>query len=333
MTAKPKVVIIGTGGTIAGRAASATDLAYDAAQLSVDELLVAIPGLKDIADISATNLFALNSKDMGPGEWLQLARRIETCAEDQDTTGVVVTHGTDTLEEAALFLELTLRTQKPVVITGSMRAATALSADGPANLYHAVQVSASSQAIGRGVLVVLNGEIFSGIRVIKGHSIATNAFSASAGGLIGNAYSGHTFFFVPPGFSPLHGAFHRVLQNDQALPQVGVHYITAGGNEQALVSLEAAGCQGLVLAAFGSGEIPEALVPGAQAIAERGTPIVVSSRVNHAVVLPETMTLNEGGNVVASRHFNPQKSAILLTLTLATGSDPRDVFARADIAE
>ena len=149
MTAKPKVVIIGTGGTIAGRAASATDLAYDAAQLSVDELLVAIPGLKDIADISATNLFALNSKDMGPGEWLQLARRIETCAEDQDTAGVVVTHGTDTLEEAALFLELTLRTQKPVVVTGSMRAATALSADGPANLYQAVQVSASSQAIGR----------------------------------------------------------------------------------------------------------------------------------------------------------------------------------------
>ena len=112
-----------------------------------------------------------------------------------------------------------------------------------------------------------------------------------------------------------------------------MHYITAGGNEQALVLLEAAGCQGLVLAAFGSGEIPEALVPGAQAIAERGIPIVVSSRVNHAVVLPETMTLNEEGNVVASRHFNPQKSAILLTLTLATGSDPRDVFARADIAE
>ena len=194
MKAKPKINIIGTGGTIAGRSASATDLAYDAAELSVDELLEDIPGLKDIADISATNLFALNSKDMGPGEWLKLARRVESCAEDQDTAGVVVTHGTDTLEEAALFLELTLRTQKPVVITGSMRAATALSADGPANLYQAVQVSASSQAAGRGVLVVLNGEIFSGTRVIKGHSIATDAFSASAGGLIGNAYSGHTFF-------------------------------------------------------------------------------------------------------------------------------------------
>ena len=333
MTAKPKVVIIGTGGTIAGRAASATDLAYDAAQLSVDELLEDIPGLKDIADISATNLFALNSKDMGPGEWLKLARRVETCAEDQDTAGVVVTHGTDTLEEAALFLELTLRTQKPVVITGSMRAATALSADGPANLYQAVQVSASSQAAGRGVLVVLNGEIFSGARVIKGHSIATDAFSASAGGLIGNAYSGHTFFFVSPGFPPLHGAFHRVLQNDQVLPQVGVHFVTAGDDEQALVSLEAAGYQGLVLAAFGSGEIPEALVPGAKAIAERGMPIVVSSRVNHTVVLPETMTLKEGGHVVASRHLNPQKSAVLLALALATGSDPIDVFTRADIAE
>ena len=270
MTAKPKVVIIGTGGTIAGRAASATDLAYDAAQLSVDELLEAIPGLKDIADISATNLFSLNSKDMGPGEWLQLARRIETCTENQDTAGVVVTHGTDTLEEAALFLELTLRTEKPVVVTGSMRAATALSADGPANLYQAVQVSASNQAVGRGTLVVLNGEIFSGSRVIKGHSIATDAFSASAGGVIGSAYSGHTFFFVPPGFSPLHGAFHKVLQNEQALPQVGVHYITAGGNELALNSLEAAGCQGLVLAAFGSGEIPACLLYTSPSPRDRG---------------------------------------------------------------
>ena len=128
-------------------------------------------------------------------------------------------------------------------------------------------------------------------------------------------------------------SFHKVLQNEQALPQVGVHYITAGGNDKALVSLEAAGCQGLVLAAFGSGEIPETLVPGARAISDRGIPIVVSSRVNHAVVLPETMTLNEGGNVLASRHFNPQKSAVLLALALATGSDPSEVFARGDIAE
>ena len=182
MTAKPKVVIIGTGGTIAGRAASATDLAYDAAQLSVDELLEAIPGLKDIADISATNLFALNSKDMGPGEWLKLAQRIESCVENQDTAGVVVTHGTDTLEEAALFLELTLRTQKPVVVTGSMRASTAFSADGPANLYQAVQVSASNQAVGRGVLVVLNGEIFSGSRVIKGCLLYTSPSPRARGG-------------------------------------------------------------------------------------------------------------------------------------------------------
>ena len=105
-----------------------------------------------------------------------------------------------------------------------------------------------------------------------------------------------------------------------------------GGTDKSLVSLEAAGCQGLVLAAFGSGEIPEALVPGARAISDRGIPIVVSSRVKHAVVLPETMTLNEGGNVLASRHFNPQKSAVLLALALATGSDPSEVFERADIA-
>ena len=332
MTAKPKVIIIGTGGTIAGRSVAATDLSYNAAELSIDELLLAVPGLNILADISATNLFALNSKDMGPIEWLKLALTIQAYAEDPSVSGIVVTHGTDTLEETALFLELTLKTQKPVVITGSMRPSTALSADGPANLYQAVQVSAAPCSKGRGVLVVFNGEIFSGFRTVKGHSINTSAFAITAlgGGLIGSVYSGHTFFFIPKGFSSHRGAFHEVLKNSIRLPHVGVHYVTAGGNDSALVALETDDHSGLVLAALGGGEIPETLVPKLLTLATQGLPIIVSSRVPNVVVLPETMTLKEGKNVVASRHLNPQKSAILLALVLATGKSPADVFSHLD---
>ena len=159
MKRKPRVVVIGTGGTIAGYSDSSTNLSYDAAQLSVDDLLHSIPQLADLADISTQNIFSLNSKDMGPSQWLDLARCVQACVNDSDVDGVVVTHGTDTLEEAALFLESTISSRKPVVLTGSMRASTALSADGPSNLYQAIQVSVSVRARDRGVLVVFNGEI------------------------------------------------------------------------------------------------------------------------------------------------------------------------------
>ena len=161
MPSEPKVVIVGTGGTIAGRADSATNLAYTAGQLSVADLLEVIPDLANVAQISGQNLFSLNSKDMGPAQWQLLARTISEEASRKDVAGVVVTHGTDTLEEAALFLHLTLSIDKPIVLTGSMRPATALSPDGPANLFHAVQVCASANASGRGVMGVMNGEICS----------------------------------------------------------------------------------------------------------------------------------------------------------------------------
>ena len=330
MTSKPQVMIIGTGGTIAGQAGSATDLAYDAATLSVDDLLRAIPSLNDIADISSTNLFSLNSKDIGPREWLELARCVENHLKDENVSGVVVTHGTDTLEEAALFLDLTLSSQKPVVMTGSMRAATALGADGSANLYQAVQVTVSENASGRGVLVVMNGEIFSGSRIIKGHSLATNAFSGTVG-LVGSAYNRHTYFFVPSGASPLSGRFRGLLKTHQGLPDIAVFYVVAGGQEPICTFFETVDCPGLVVAGFGSGEIPRGLIPRLNVIAKRGTPIVVSSRVNYPVVLPETMTLEEKNNIVASRHFNPQKSAVLLSLCLAAGVTPLDVFASAEL--
>tara|TARA_Y100000588_G_scaffold375008_1_gene450853 strand:- start:323 stop:1336 length:1014 start_codon:yes stop_codon:yes gene_type:complete len=332
---KKKIVIIGTGGTIAGRANTNSDLAYNAAELNVDELALSVPGLDELADIVLCDLFSLNSKDMSPIEWLKLALTVKEYADDPNISGIVVTHGTDTLEEAALFLELTLNTKKPVVMTGSMRASTALSADGPSNIYQAVQVSTEASASERGVLVVFNGEIYAGWRITKAHSLNTGAFGSviSPGYLIGTVYTGHTSFFVPKGFVWHRGFFSTVLTNSLKLPDVAIHYVTAGGSANILSEFQANSFNGLVVAAFGSGEIPEILIPKLIQLATQGIPIVVSSRVQSVVVLPETMTLKESETIIASRHFNPQKSALLLSLILATENSPADIFFRIDLME
>ena len=326
MTAPPKIVIIGTGGTIAGRSSSATGLAYEAAKLSVEDLLEAVPGLENVAQISAQSLFSLNSKDMGPAEWQQLAGRTSEVLRDPGISGAVITHGTDTLEEAALFLHLTVRSDKPVVLTGSMRPATALSADGPANLYQAVQVCASIKAAGRGVMVVMNGEICPALHVVKRHSIATSAFMAYPGGSLGTVYPGRTFFFSPPGLPAMSGEFEELIRPETDIPEVTVHYPVAGGDPHSLAGSITADCRGLVIAAFGCGEIPDLLVPVIEQTAARGICVVVSSRVAGVAVMPETMTLREADNVLPSGHLNPQKSALLLALGLAAGHNPRDVF-------
>ncbi|GIT54361.1 MAG: L-asparaginase 2 [Pseudomonadota bacterium] len=326
MTATPNIVIIGTGGTIAGQARSATDLAYEAAKLSVEDLLEAVPGLENVAQISAQSLFSLNSKDMGPAEWQRLAGRTSEVLRDPGISGVVITHGTDTLEEAALFLHLTVRSDKPVVLTGSMRPATALSADGPANLYQAVQVCASQEAVGRGVMVVMNGEIWPARHVVKRHSIATSSFAAYPGGALGSVYPGHTFFASPPGLPQMSGEFEELTRLEMEIPEVAVHYPVASGDPRSLAGSITADCRGLVIAAYGCGEIPELLLPVIEQTAARGICVVVSSRIAGVAVMPETMTLQEADNVIASGHLNPQKSALLLALGLAAGLRPRNVF-------
>ena len=159
MSAQAHIRIIATGGTIAGRGDSPTKAAYTSAQVSADELVLAVPGLDEVAEISTETLFSLDSKEMGFSHWRSLAALIDQRLANANCDGVVVTHGTDTLEEAAWFLDLVGRWHKPVILVGSMRAGTALSADGPSNLYQAVSVCADPAAAGRGVMVVMAADI------------------------------------------------------------------------------------------------------------------------------------------------------------------------------
>src|SRR5512137_1538038 len=164
--AKPKIMILATGGTIAGAQASTAEAGYKSGSFSVDDLIKAVPQLKDIADISGEQVANIGSQTMNHEVWLKLAKRVNEVLKG-DTDGIVITHGTDTMEETAYFLGLVVKSDKPVVLVGSMRPATAISADGPANLYNAVALAANPKARGRGVLVVINDKIHAARNVTK----------------------------------------------------------------------------------------------------------------------------------------------------------------------
>lgn len=166
----PHVLLLATGGTIAGAADSRGSGAYNSGAISAQQMVSSVAGLGDLAIISAEQVASIGSQDMSDDIWFKLAKRIQQAVNDPQTNSVVITHGTDTMEETAFFLSLVLKTEKPVVLVGSMRPSTALGADGPANIYEAVQVAVDEQSKGRGVLVVMNDQIDSARGVTKTHS-------------------------------------------------------------------------------------------------------------------------------------------------------------------
>ena len=182
---KPKIVILATGGTIAGAAPSQTDAGYKSGAVGVDILIQAVPQLKEIAEVTGEQIASIGSQDMNDEVWLKLAKRVNELLATPGVDGVAITHGTDTLEETSYFLNLVVKSDKPVVMTGSMRPSTAMSADGPLNIYNAVAVAADPTSRGRGVLVVVDDDIHSGHDIIKTHTTDVATFSSGEAGLVG----------------------------------------------------------------------------------------------------------------------------------------------------
>ena len=196
--AKPNVVILATGGTIAGAGASAINSAtYAAAKVGVEKLIAGLPELAAVANVKGEQVFQVASESLTNDNLLTLAKRVSALSKQADVDGIVITHGTDTLEETAYFLTLTVRTNKPIVVVGSMRPGTALSADGALNLYSAVNVAGSKDAMGKGVLVTMNDNIDSGRDVSKSINIKTSAFSSQWGPL-GMVVEGKNYWFRAP---------------------------------------------------------------------------------------------------------------------------------------
>jgi len=316
MNSKPTIYIIGTGGTIAGEGSNATTASYKSGQIDTKKLVNAIPSLGKKANIRTETLFSTGSENLGPENWKILALRIEELSDDPKINAFIVTHGTDTLEEAAFFLDLVLKPKKPIVLTGAMRSSTALSADGPANIFQASLAAISPKLKNQGVLIVMNSLIIQGRQAIKTDSLSLEAFSSYPGGSIGKIVGEEVFIFGIPRPSPIMGRFNSHLLNEIKLPFVEIIFLYGGYSENQIKTLGNNDSKGIVVAAFGAGTIPNNLAKIISEKAKKGCLFIISSRVSRVTVLPETMTSMDNNNILPAGILNPQKSAILLSLGL-----------------
>src|SRR5512144_1729314 len=195
----PNIVVLATGGTIAGAAATDVQAGYTSGQVGVEQLRAAVPQAKKLANLRGEQLVKIGSQDMNDAVWLKLAKRVNELLKAEDIAGVVITHGTDTMEETAYFLDLVVKSDKPVVLVGSMRPATAVSADGPGNLYDAVAVAADPEAKGRGVLVVLNDQVHAARYVYKTNTTQVDTFRSPDHGPVGHVETSDPELFEVPG--------------------------------------------------------------------------------------------------------------------------------------
>ena len=314
---RPRIAVVGTGGTIAGAgnsAGGAPSAAYTSAVTGADALIADVPALAQLADVQAEQLLQIDSADFTDAQLLLLARRVVALCVRDDVDGVVITHGTDTMEESAYFLHLTAHSAKPIVLTGAMRPGTALAADGPANLLHAVAVAAHPSSAGRGVLVVMNEEVHSARDVAKVHAMRLDAF-ASPHGPLGLVVEG-----VPRWYRAVTRPHTTTSEFDiaaiDALPLVGV--VTSHGNMRREIydAWVAAGARAIVHAGFGGGTVPEYLKPVLAELCAAGVPIVRCSRVGAGPVIHNASFDDDACGSVAADDQNLPRARLLAALAL-----------------
>jgi L-asparaginase len=312
---KPNIVILATGGTIAGAAATGTQSAYTSGAVTIDAMLAAVPGIKDLANIKGEQISNVGSQDMTFNIMLTLAKRCNALLSDPSVTGVVITHGTDTMEETAFFLNLAVKSDKPVVLVGSMRPSTAVSADGPLNLYDAVAVAADPNSRGRGVLVVMNDWIHGAHSLTKTSTTAIQTFMSPIRGIVGVSAYGKNDFYNSPSWKHTSGSEFDV-SNVTALPRVDILFACADMSPELIDASVATGAKGIVIAGVGNGNMNKASLEAAARAAKKGVVVVRSSRVVTGTVGRNVEVNDDEMGFVASDELNPQKARILLTLAL-----------------
>ncbi|WP_434665623.1 asparaginase [Paraburkholderia sp. A3BS-1L] len=314
----PRIVLFGTGGTIASSGASATQLHDYRVTATLEEVMASVPHMHALGSLTGEQVFNVPSHDIDNGMLLQLAQRVAQALNDPDVDGIVLTHGTDTLEETAYFLDLVTNSEKPVVVVGAMRPAQALSADGPLNLYNAVKVAASPQARGKGVLVVLDDRIVAARYASKRHTSATDAFRPHEHGLLGEITGGIVRFFyslVPRHVEGMAFALDKMAM----LPQVDVIFDHIGAGEHLYDASIASGAKGIVLAATGNGSLSVSARAGARKAQHNGVLMVRSTRTGSGTVLP--LADDADFHTICANGLNPQKARLLLMLVLTKTAD------------
>ncbi|NYT75576.1 asparaginase [Alcaligenaceae bacterium] len=327
----PVIALIGTGGTIAATADTRTQLSNYTVTEPVNALLHAVPQISAVASIRTQQVFNVDSREITSTMLLRLARLVRRTLAQPDIDGVVITHGTDTLEETAYFLSLVVRSEKPVVLVGAMRPASAISADGPLNLLNAVLVAASPGARGLGVVVTLNDEIHAARYVSKTNTTRVDAFSSGQQGALGTVDNGVVQFDQLPArgwplaVSPEEGFDLTGLRQ---LPRVDILYDHQDAGRHLYEASIKAGVQGMVVAACGNGGLTPRASLGLRLAAKHGIVCVRASRTGSGMVscAPDDSRYNW----VAANSLNPQKARLLLMLSLTRTTDCRIIQAWFD---
>lgn len=324
--AKPTVMVVATGGTIAGAGASATNSAtYTAAKVPVDTLINAVPQIQELANVKGVQALQIASESITDKELLSIARQVNELVKQDDVNGVVITHGTDTLEETAFFLSLVIHTDKPIVLVGSMRPPSALSADGPLNLYGAVALASSPESKGKGVMIFMNDSILAARDTSKRINIHTNAF-VSQWGALGMMVEAKPYWFRQSvKRQTTNSEFNIEDIKGDSLPLVQIAY---GSGSMLPVAYEAyakAGVKAIVNAGTGNGSVPSYLVENLRNLRKEGMLIVRASRVQDGFVLRNAEKPDDEYDWVVAHDLNPQKARILTALALTKTNSTKEL--------
>jgi L-asparaginase len=320
----PNVRMIATGGTIAGAQADAGSYGYKSGAYDVDTLVDAVPNLDKLAAISGEQVVNIGSQDMNDEVWLKLAKSVAAAQADGDVDAIVIMHGTDTLEETSYFLSLVTQGTKPVVMVGSMRPATAISADGPGNIYNAVAVAISPEAAGKGTLVSLNDEFHYARNVVKTNTTSLQTFESVNRGPAGLVHTGTVEWFEPMN-KKLGAATGLSVAGLDKLPRVDVIYAHANMSADLIEAAIKNGAQGIVVAGVGDGNMTAPALETLKKAAAKGVVVVRSTRLPEGLVLRNNEVNDDEMGFVASGELNPAKSRVLLQLALTQTRDPKRI--------
>lgn len=324
---KPRVYVVATGGSISCIGRFRTDFinyTYQAGHLTIQEMIARVPEVNEFADVRAEQFLNVDSNDVGPANWPALAKRVNRIfEEDTAAAGVAIPHGTATLDETAYFLNLTVRSRKPVVLTGSMRPPTGLSTDADVNLLDCIRVASDPAAGGKGVLVVMNSEIQAARDVVKANATRVHTMTSRGLGCLGYADSDHrvVFYRAPVCAHTADSEFD--VQSIEKLPRVDVAMAYAGADGQVIDALVERGVEGIVSAGLGSGGAPNEFLRALDAAVKKGVAVVVATQAGEGRVTLKQRFI-DGGYIVAD-NLAPRKARILLMLALTRTRDAKDI--------
>lgn len=318
----PRITILATGGTIAGAGESETKAAYTAGQVPIDILLNAVPQIHDLAKIKGEQIAQIGSQDMSVDVWLKLSKRINTIFEENSADAIVITHGTDTMEETATFLDLTLLFNKPVVLVGAMRASTAMSQDGNKNLLDAIIVAADPYSKDKGVLVTMNELVFYARDVTKTATTSTSTFNSRNFGPIGLVFDGKVNYY----YQSLRNPTKKFdVTKATTLPQVEIIYGYADASPVLVDAFLNTNVKGIVYAGMGNGNFNAAIGKSLENASKKGIVVCRSSRTGSGRVTLFNEVDDEALGFIVGDDLNPQKARVLLMLSLMETSNRAEI--------